>query len=166
MRLSSLGAVLSLAAAAALGAATFTLAGEPEGIEGSYKLVSRDLPDGKVVHPPDVQGFVTYTKGYRNFNVAWKDEKGNPVSLSYIAGYELTKDKYCEKPLFWLQSNLGEPGVQHTWPAAKGECSPVTRSGDKISFDVKGEPPRLTWEGDKMTATAKGLFVDHWEKVK
>jgi hypothetical protein len=38
-------------------------------VEGTYRLVSRTLPDGKVQSPPDVIGLMTYTKGYRNFNI-------------------------------------------------------------------------------------------------
>src|SRR5207245_11608654 len=37
-------------------------------IEGTYKLVSRDLPNGKKQGPPDVLGLLTYTKEYRNVN--------------------------------------------------------------------------------------------------
>jgi hypothetical protein len=165
MRLSSLAMALGLAVAVVAGMAVHALASDAGGIEGSYRLVSRNLPNGTVVRPPDVVGFDTYTKTYRNFNVMWKDEKGNPVSLSYVASYELSKDKYCEKPIFWLQNNLGAPGLKYTWPAEKSECSPVTRTAGKISFSIKGEPPVVVFDSKTMTATAKGAFVDHWEKV-
>src|SRR5206468_12254473 len=65
-------------------------AGEAPSIEGTYKLVSRELPNGTKQGPPDVLGLLTYTKEYRNFNVYWKDASGKSFSVSYIAKYKLT----------------------------------------------------------------------------
>jgi len=45
-------------------------------IEGTYRLVRRELPDGSFQHPPTVKGMFTFTKEYRNFSVVWKDNKG------------------------------------------------------------------------------------------
>jgi hypothetical protein len=45
-------------------------------IEGTYRLVSRQLPDGTVLKPPDIMGLLTYTKSHRNFNIVWKDATG------------------------------------------------------------------------------------------
>ena len=46
------------------------------GIEGTYQLVSRKLPDGTVQSPPNIMGALTYTKTHRNFNVIWKEAQG------------------------------------------------------------------------------------------
>ena len=45
-----------------------TTAPKPPSIEGTYRLVSRDLPDGTKQVPPAIDGLITFTRGYRNFN--------------------------------------------------------------------------------------------------
>ena len=54
-------------------------------IEGTYKLISRKLPDGTMQTSPQVMGLLTYTKSHRNFNVIWKDAKGKFFSYSLVS---------------------------------------------------------------------------------
>jgi hypothetical protein len=42
---------------------------------------------------------------------------------------------------------------------------PVTMAGGRIAFKPPFDPPALVFEGNKMTATLEGGFVDVWEKV-
>jgi hypothetical protein len=51
-------------------------AAQTPSIEGTYQLVSRKLPDGTMLHPPDVMGLWTYTKSHYNFNIVRKDADG------------------------------------------------------------------------------------------
>jgi len=55
---------------------------KPPSIEGTYRLVSRDLPDGSKQVPPAIDGLITFTKGYRNFNIYWKDAGGKVFSVA------------------------------------------------------------------------------------
>ena len=41
----------------------------------------------------------------------------------------------------------------------------VTREGGRISYKLPFDAPSIVIEGDKLTATAEGLFVDYWERV-
>ena len=139
-------------------------------IEGTYELVSRDLPDGSKQMPPNIAGMQTYTKDYRNFNVFWKAADGKSVSLSYVAKYRLTPKEYQETPIYWMSNNLGNAGVSYQAPAEKSQTKPVIMKGQRIEFQIPGEPPVIVFEGNDMTATAKDaggklLFVDHWKKV-
>ena len=59
-------------------------------IEGTYRLISRDMADGTKLVPPNITGLITFTKRYRNFNVYWKDGSGKATSISAIATYQLT----------------------------------------------------------------------------
>ncbi len=68
----------------------------PYSLEGTYKLVSRELPDGTKQFTPDVVGLITYTKEYCNFNVYWKDADGKQSSVSFVASYKLTDKEYSE----------------------------------------------------------------------
>ena len=56
-------------------------------IEGTYQLISRKLPDGTVLKPPDIMGLCTYTKSHRNFNFVQKDATGKFLSGSRVATY-------------------------------------------------------------------------------
>lgn len=140
-------------------------------IQGTYALISRDLPDGKKQLPPDVTGLATYTKHYRNFNVSWTGPDGKRVSIAYTAKYTLTPKVYQEAPIYWMTNNLGADGVSYTVPANKGAENPVTVKGGQISFPIAGEPPVLVFTAKDLTATAKDaegkmIFVDHWQKVE
>jgi hypothetical protein len=152
--------------AAAGFAATALAAGVPS-IAGSYGLVKRVLPDGTVLTPPVVVGLMTYTKEYRNFNVGWTDKTGKHASISLVVRYDLTPTKYCEHPVFFLDNNVGIEGMSYEAPKEKGaECSAVTVKGSSVSFAIKGEPVVLDFNGDRVTATAKGLFTDYWQRVR
>ena len=138
-------------------------------IEGTYRLVSRDLPDGSKQVPPAIYGLDTYTKGYRNFNIYWKDARGKVLSVSEVATYQLTPKEYREKSIFFLVNDeISGKGVSYDLSAPSG-VSPVTISGTRIEtkLPLHGEPD-IVFEGNKATATGKGAFgtfVDHWERV-
>lgn len=164
--------VVSIAALAVVLAPVAAAAGEKEKtenagpeIEGSYKLVKRVLPDGSEVTPPDIVGFSTWTGKYRNFNVHWQDDEGEPVSIAMIAKYTLSPTEYCETVKYWLANNLEGTGISYEAPEAKETCSKVSVDGEKIRIDLQGEPPYLVFEGDEMVATAEEAFVDHWKRV-
>src|SRR5438046_3511809 len=87
---------------AALIACAGQAAGEAPSIEGTYKLVSRELPNGTKQGPPDVRGLLTYTKEYRNFNIYVKGARGKSFSISSIGTYTLTDKAYSEENIYYL----------------------------------------------------------------
>jgi hypothetical protein len=169
-----LGNICAWAGAALLGLAASTWAADAPAagahadtpdISGTYELVKRVLPDGKEMRPPAVGGLYTATHGRRNFNVYWTEKDGKVVSLSMVGTYTLTKDKYCAQPAFWLQNNLGKPGMSSEAPAAAKQCVAVTMKDGHISFQPAGEPV-LSFDKEGLTATNAGLFVDSWKKLR
>lgn len=133
-------------------------------IEGTYRLVSRELADGTKLQAPDVMGLFTYTKTRRNFNIAAKDEKG-PTFNSRIAEYHLTPTDYSETHVLAIASNDTDRD-RFTYTRTESTKSvPVKAEGDRIEFQPEGEPV-LVFEGTKLTATMEGEFVDVWEKVE
>ena len=139
---------------------------------GSYELMYRDLKGGNKLHAPEgVAGMLTFTNSRRNFNVTWKHDDGSTASISFVGGYKLTEDQYCETPIYWMQNNVDGLGiVKYGAPTEKGECATVMRDGDTIMFTFKGEPVIAMFEGDRITATATDedgdvIFVDHWRRV-
>lgn len=143
--------------------------GKPPSIEGTYRLVSRDLPDGSKQVPPAIDGLLTFTKGYRNFNIYWKDARGKSFSISYVATYRLTTTEYRERSIFFLiNDEISGKGVSYDLSGQSG-ASPVTITGTRVRMQMPlhGEP-EVAFEGTKMAATGKGdfgTFVDHWERV-
>src|SRR3989442_4326667 len=75
-------------------------AAQTPSIEGTYQLVSRTLPAGTVLKPPDIMGLLTYTKTHRNFNIVIKDATGKFYSYSLVSTYTLTPTEYSETRLF------------------------------------------------------------------
>ncbi len=142
---------------------------KPPSLEGSYRLASRDLPDGSTQVPPAIDGLITYTKGYRNFNIYWKDASGKLFSVSSVATYELTPKEYREQSIFFLVNDeIGGKGVSYDLSGESG-ASPVTITGMRVEMQLPlhGEP-QIAFEGNWVTATGKGAFgtfVDHWERV-
>jgi hypothetical protein len=139
---------------------------KPPSIVGSYRLVARDLPDGSKQVPPAIGGLITYTKRYRSFHVYWKDARGKLFSISYFATYELTPQEYREQSIFHLiNDEIGGKGTSYDLSGPSG-ASPVTITGTRVEVQLPlyGEP-QIAFERNKLTATSKGAFVDHWERV-
>jgi hypothetical protein len=138
-------------------------------IAGTYRLVSRVMPDGSTLVPPTIDGLMTYTTGYRNFNIHWQNAAGKTFSVSYAATYELTSKQYRERSIFFLVNDeIAGKGVNYDLSSPSG-TSPVTVEGRAIGFQLPlhGEPA-LVFDGNAVTATAMGpfgTFVDHWERV-
>ncbi len=143
------------------------MAGDPKhaDIEGTYKLVGRTFVDSTIQTAPEVIGLMTFTKTYRNFNVAWKDADGKEYSLSIISKYTLTDTSYTETKLYSIAYNLMGEGTKVDI-AQQTATVPVTFDGTKVSFKFPFDPVSAVFEGDKMTANAEMGFVDSWFKVR
>jgi hypothetical protein len=141
-------------------------------IEGTYKLISRQLPDGTVLKPPDIMGLYTYTKSHRHFNIVLKDATGKFYSDSVGATYKLTATEYSETRLFGIVNDQigGKEIVYNLSPQIRS--TPVTVEGGRIQLkfserrDLFPGRPTEVYGGDKMTATFEGRFVNVWEKVQ
>lgn len=137
----------------------------PLDLEGTYRFVSRDLPDGTTVSPPDIQGLLTFDDGYRNFNIYWTDAEGNPTSISVIAEYELSGDTYTETNVYTMVNEPGE-GLRYDLEPTSGSSPVVREEGSlSLSLPLRGEPDVVV-TADGITATLEGEFVDHWERVE
>lgn len=136
-------------------------------IDGTYRLVSRDLPDGTKVQPPDVIGVFTASHGYRNFNIYWHDANGKRMSISNIATYKLTATKCSETSLYFMANDeaSGKPiSYEFSGPTTS---SPVTVKDGRISFQLPNHgEPSVVFDANGFTATRAGVFVDHWVRAK
>jgi hypothetical protein len=109
---------------------------------------------------------MTYTKEYRNFNIYMKDATGNSFSISSISTYKLTEKEYSEKNIYYMvNAEVGGNGG-YDLSSSTGN-SPVSVKDGRIEFQLPlhGEPS-VIFEGDNLTATRKGAFIDYWERVK
>lgn len=151
-----------------------SLAGPPQmkhmmkspSIEGTYMLISRKLPDGTTLTPPNIMGLQTFTKGYRNFNVFWKDNSGKVFSYSVASTYKLTGSEYTESLMFGIMNDqIGGKQIDYNL-SGETKTAPVKMDGKKIEVKLPFDPPSVVFDGNKLTATAEGMFVDYWEKVR
>lgn len=140
--------------------------GVPFGMEGTYRLVSRDLADGTALTPPAIQGMLTYTEEYRNFNIYWTGPDGKRFSIAYVAEYELTEDTYTETSIYHMVNDeIGGAGLTYHLSPETGSA-PVTRGEGTISMKLPlWDEPSVVFDSDGLTATREGAFVDHWERV-
>jgi hypothetical protein len=109
--------------------------------------------------PPDITGLLTYMKTHRNFNVIWKDAQGKFFSYSLVSTYKLTPAEYSETILFSILKDIVYDLSRPT------QSAPLRVDGGRLQFKLPFDPPSVIFEGDKMTATAEGRFIDVWEKV-
>ena len=144
--------------------ASFSVA---QGIEGTYRLVARDLPDGTRVEHPDIEGLITFRDGYRNFNIYWIDENGNPYSIGIFATYTFDGSEYTETNVFTSIVDLStDDGIIHDLEPHTGTAA-VTVSDGTIAFDLPlRDEPHVEFTADGVTASIEGQFVDHWERVE
>lgn len=139
-------------------------------IEGTYRLVRRELPDGSVQLHPDVRGMMTFTQQYRNFSVLWQDEQGRFYSECYAARYRLTESTYSETSEYLIiDDQIGGKGIRYDLSDATAS-SQVTVNGGKIAFDLPQQFERqlsihVEFTGEVLVATGKDAFIDYWEKV-
>jgi hypothetical protein len=161
---SMLAVAVGVLAIAMVGAAT----SQPSegGIEGTYRLVSRDLPDGTMVRSPEIFGLMTYSHGYRNFNIYWK-EGDKAFSIGMASEYKLADETYSETDLYYaVNDEIGGKGMSYDLSRRVGS-SPVTRDHGRLSFQMPlHDEPAVVFDRNGFTATREGAFVDHWERVK
>ena len=135
-------------------------------IEGTYTLISRQLPDGTMLRPPDIIGLWTYTKSHRNFNIVLKDATGKFSSFSLVSTYKLTATECSETLLFSIRTDqIGGKDIVYDL-SGKTQSVPIHMEGGRIQFKMPFERPTVVFEGNKITATVEGGFVDVWEKVQ
>lgn len=144
------------------------IAGDPKhaDIEGTYKLVGRTHIDSTVRTAPEVIGVMTFTKTYRNFNVAWKNSDGKAFSYSVISKYSLTDTSYTETRLYSIMNDeIGGTGLTTDFSTST-QTVPVAFENGKVSFKMPFDPVSVVFDGDKITANAELGFVDSWFKVR
>ena len=135
-------------------------------IEGTYKLVSRTLPDGTKMTSPDIIGLLTFTKTHRNFNIAWKQPDGKKFSLSIISTYKLTGKDYSETHLYVMQNDeITGKGLTYDFTSCLATV-PITMSGGSIAIKLPFDPATVTFSGNKITGVAESMFTDIWEKIE
>ena len=140
---------------------------EKSPVEGTWRLVERELPDGSTQHPPEIIGLYTFTKDRINFNLYRTGPLGKSTSISYIARYTLTDDLYREESLYHMVNDeiAGNP-IYYDVPGPSGS-SPVFTTGERIEIQLPlYDGPKLAFEGDTMTAIKDGVFIDHWKKIE
>src|SRR5262245_11692859 len=88
-------------------------AGDEKTLVGSYRLVKRVAAGGQEQHPPEVIGFMTFTKTHRTVIMKWDQPRGVAASIAEITSYSMTGGKFCEKEEYGVNGNLGADGVTY-----------------------------------------------------
>jgi hypothetical protein len=137
-------------------------------IEGTYQFISRKLPDGTRLSPPNMMGLCTYTKSHRNFNIVEQDATGKFSSTSRVSTYTLTATEYSETLLFLIVNNqIGGKDIVYDLSGQTGSV-PVTVEAGRIQFKAPLSTSQRSYvfEGNKWISTSAEGSVDVWEKVE
>jgi hypothetical protein len=134
--------------------------------EGTWRLVSRKLSDGTTFTPPNVMGVGSWIKGYRNLNLFWTGPGVGAFSYSVVSKYKFTATEYTETLMYTVFNDptAGKPAVVNLSAATKSV--PVKTKGRRVEFKLPFDRPAILVDGDTMTATAEGAFIDYWERVQ
>ena len=139
-------------------------------IEGTYRLVRRQLPDGTWQYHPDIHGIMTFTREYRNFSVLWRDEEGKYYSECYVARYALTASEYTETSEYLIRNDeIGGQGISYDLSSHTASAA-ITSDEEHVAFDLpqpfeRQLSIRVEFRGPELIATGTGQFVDYWERV-
>jgi hypothetical protein len=169
--------VLTIGAVGFAGEGLTSPASSTPTIEGTYKLISRRMPNGTMQFPPDIIGLMTYTKSHRNFNMMWKEPDGRIYALSLVSTYKFTPREYSETLVFLIENDQISGKGTHYDLLSQTRTTSVTVEDGRIQFKLPFDPPTVVFEGNTITATAQsGIFappvpapegrVDVWEKVE
>jgi hypothetical protein len=133
--------------------------------EGTWRLEMRKLPDGTVQTPPTVYGMATMKNGVNQLIVFWPTPDGKSASVSSLSKWQWSEAEVAVTPLLVVfDDGSGNPPVYVVGGEMKR--APVTRQGARVSYQHPIDPPFIVREGDKLTATLEGVFIDYWERVK
>jgi hypothetical protein len=155
-----------LLAAMAIASDAPKAAGNHPSIEGTYKLVSRTLPDGTKMASSDIIGLLTFTKTHRNFNIVWKQPDGKKFSLSIVSTYKLTAKDYTETLIYVLQNDeITGKGLTYDF-SGQSKTVPIVMEGGSIRIKLPFDPATVTFSGNKITGVAESMFTDVWEKIE
>jgi hypothetical protein len=77
----------------------------------------------------------------------------------------MSRTDYTETLLFTsMNDGSGKPTTYNLTGAT--ESTPVAHEDGRLAFALPFGEPSVVIEGDKLTATLKGQFVDYWERVR
>jgi len=160
----SYGMIITLTVVLAVFAGSPAFA-QDEGLEGKWVLTKRKLPDGTILRPPQVQGQFSVHRGLNQLVVFWPMSNGSSASLSSISKWEWSESEVAVTPFLMIfDDGSGKPPAYSVGGDTKR--SPVTRNGGVVSYQHPTDPPFNVWDGDHLTATFEGVFVDYWERVR
>ena len=138
---------------------------QAQDIEGTWRLVMRKLPDGTTQVPPAVQGISMTQNGLWTRVVLWHTPDGKQAFVAAVSKRKITETEYTETLLFSVVDDGRGKGPVYN-ETSKTASVPVSHEGGRVAFKLPFDPPSIVIEGDKSTATAEGLFVDYWERVR
>ncbi|MEW5702137.1 MAG: hypothetical protein AB1792_07915 [Candidatus Zixiibacteriota bacterium] len=140
-------------------------AGNPN-VVGTYRLVSRQLPDGTVKSEPDVTGILTFTNAHRNLNVIWKGPNDALCSYSLASRYQIKSGTLKEKILFSSLNDhlLGQKTGYDL--VKKSQLVRIVTGQTASGFTPSIETPTMIVDGNRIISTAEGAFIDTWEKTE
>lgn len=137
-------------------------AGTP--LDGVWMFEHRELPDGTIVEPPDVTGYMTFRDGVRSATMHWTGSDGEH-SINSVSVYDLAKYEYAERNLYYAYTVAGVETVFNRDDTVEAREVVYTERGLRFQLPLHNEPI-IEVGDDRLTATMPDAWVDHWVRVK
>lgn len=133
-------------------------------LEGSYELAWRELPDGRVVRPPEVLGAMDITATRRNLNVSWLKD-GERHALALVTAWRIEGGRLHETSVYRLTDFAGQGVAYRTEPVSGSSPVELEPGVLRVQMPLDGEP-EVEVRADGLTSRKPGAFVDHWRRVR
>jgi hypothetical protein len=141
-------------------------------VKGTWTLQSRRLPDGKVLTPPHIFGFLQWSPvdsrtAHVTLDVLLRPEGGESLFDHSASTCEISTSAITRKRHMLVRrgykSSSQEPIVYYNKERSfKGK---VSVEGNLFTISHE-EGETQAFRGDTMTTTIQGGFVDTWKRIR
>ncbi len=151
--------------------------------QGTWVLQSRELPDGRILRPPQIQGSMAWVpidsrKAHVVVSVAVEPRDGQRRMVDYAASvYEISTSAITRKRHMLIRQGYRASSLLpfSSYLRAKTAKGKITAEGAEIRMshtaedETRGGTPRETfaqvYKDGQMVATYTDTFTDTWERV-
>jgi hypothetical protein len=133
--------------------------------DSTWRLVKRELPNGAVLTPPDAYGMSSTRNGLNELVVFARAPDGKMTSVTGLSKWEWSEDRVTVTPLLRIV-DMGDGKPPRYLVGGEAKSSTLAKSAGSVRYQHPIDPPFIVLEGDRMTATLDGVFVDYWEKMQ
>ncbi len=141
-------------------------------LAGTWVLQTRQLQDGTVLRAPHIKGSlfwepISSRKAHITLNLLEDTKDGTPRRFNYAAStYEISTSAITRARHVLVRQGYrsSAEAPMSIYPKGKSVKGKITVEGDKI--EIAHDEQQWVFEGNTMTASYEGAWVDTWARVQ